>query len=72
MITIQRIHQFRGYASLLKAISDKLKRDNGLEYATNQIIVSNGAKHSIANLLQCLINKGDEVIIPGALLGDLH
>ena len=53
-----------GYASLLKAISDKLKRDNNLEYATNQIIVSNGAKHSIANLLQALINKDDEVIIP--------
>ena len=53
-----------GYPSLLKAIVDKLKRDNNLEYATTQIIVSNGAKHSIANLLQALINKGDEVIIP--------
>lgn len=53
-----------GYPQLLKAIVDKLKRDNGLDYATNQIIVSNGAKHSIANLLQCLINPGDEVIIP--------
>ena len=52
-----------GYPQLLKAIVDKLKRDNGLDYATNQIIVSNGAKHSIANLLQALINPGDEVII---------
>jgi len=53
-----------GYLSLRKAIVDKLKRDNGLEYTTDQIVVSNGAKHSIANLLQALINKDDEVIIP--------
>ncbi len=53
-----------GYPQLLKAIVDKLKRDNELEYSTNQIVVSNGAKHSIANLLQALINPGDEVIIP--------
>jgi aspartate aminotransferase len=53
-----------GYPVLLKAIVDKLKRDNNLDYTTDQIIVSNGAKHSIANLLQALINKDDEVIIP--------
>jgi aspartate aminotransferase len=53
-----------GYPQLRKAIVNKLKRDNGLEYTPNQIIVSNGAKHAIANLLQTLINKDDEVIIP--------
>jgi aspartate aminotransferase len=53
-----------GYPELLKAISGKLKRENNLEYATDQIIVSNGAKHSLANLILSLINKGDEVIVP--------
>ena len=41
-----------GYPELLKAISDKLKRDNNLEYAPSQIVVSNGAKHSLANVIQ--------------------
>jgi aspartate aminotransferase len=53
-----------GYPDLLEAISKKLKRENNLEYATNQILVSNGAKHSLANALLTLIDKGDEVIIP--------
>ena len=53
-----------GYPELLKAISNKLKRENDLDYATNQIVVSNGAKHSLANLILSLINKGDEVIGP--------
>ncbi|HAF29098.1 MAG TPA: aspartate aminotransferase [Bacteroidales bacterium] len=53
-----------GYPELLKAISGKLKRENNLEYATDQIIVSNGAKHSLANVILSLINKGDEVIVP--------
>jgi len=53
-----------GYPELLDAISKKLKRENNLDYAPNQIIVSNGAKHSIANALLALINKGDEVIVP--------
>jgi len=53
-----------GYPELLKAISNKLKRENDLDYATNQIVVSNGAKHSLANLILSLINKGDEVIVP--------
>jgi aspartate aminotransferase len=53
-----------GYPELLDAISKKLKRENNLDYATNQIIVSNGAKHSLANAILTLINKGDEVIIP--------
>ncbi|MDF1881851.1 pyridoxal phosphate-dependent aminotransferase [Sulfurimonas sp. MAG313] len=53
-----------GIPELKKAIADKLKRDNGLDYATNQIIVSNGAKHSLFNLFQATIQEGDEVIIP--------
>jgi aspartate aminotransferase len=53
-----------GYPDLLEAISKKLKRENNLDYAPTQIIVSNGAKHSLANSLLALINKGDEVIIP--------
>jgi len=47
-----------------KAIINKLKKDHGLEYQIDEIIVSNGAKHSLFNLFQCLIEKGDEVIIP--------
>ncbi len=53
-----------GIPELKKAIADKLKRDNGLEYAPNQIIVSNGAKHSLFNLFSATIQDGDEVIIP--------
>lgn len=47
-----------------KAIAYKLKTDHGLEYQLNDIIISNGAKHSLFNLFQCLIESGDEVIIP--------
>lgn len=53
-----------GYPELLKAISNKLKRENNLDYGTDQIIVSNGAKHSLANVILSLVNKGDEVIVP--------
>jgi len=53
-----------GIPELKAAVSAKLKRDNGLDYAANQIIVSNGAKHSLFNLFQVTINHGDEVIIP--------
>ncbi len=53
-----------GIPELKNAVSAKLKRDNGLEYAANQIIVSNGAKHSLFNLFQATIQEGDEVIIP--------
>lgn len=53
-----------GYPELLNAIVAKLKRDNGLEYATNQIVVSNGAKHSLANVIQVVVDEGDEVIVP--------
>jgi aspartate aminotransferase len=53
-----------GIPELLKAISGKLKRDNNLDYTPNQIIVSNGAKQSLFNLFQAVIDEGDEVIIP--------
>jgi len=53
-----------GTVETKKAIINKLKKDHGLEYQMDEIIVSNGAKHSLFNLFQCLIEKGDEVIIP--------
>jgi len=53
-----------GIAELKEAIAKKLKRDNGLEYELNQIIVNNGAKHSLFNLFSATIQQGDEVIIP--------
>ncbi len=53
-----------GIPELLSAISDKLKRDNNLTYKPSDIITSNGAKHSLFNLFQALIEDGDEVIIP--------
>lgn len=53
-----------GYKELLQAISNKLKRDNGLEYQLNQIVASTGAKQSIANVVLSLVNPGDEVIVP--------
>jgi aspartate aminotransferase len=53
-----------GYPELRKAIVDKLKKQNGLDYTPDQIVVSNGAKHSIVNVLLCIINQGDEVIVP--------
>ena len=53
-----------GIPELKQAIIEKFKRDNQLEYNTSQILVSCGAKHSIYNLCQALLNPGDEVIIP--------
>lgn len=53
-----------GIAELKTAIIGKLKRDNNLEYKPSQILVSNGAKHSLFNIFQTLIDSGDEVIIP--------
>jgi aspartate aminotransferase len=53
-----------GFPDLLEAISIKLKRENNLDYGTDQIVVSAGAKHSLANALLVLINPGDEVIVP--------
>jgi len=53
-----------GTPEVLKAIQTKLKRDNGLDYETGDIITNVGAKHSLFNLFQAVINEGDEVIIP--------
>ena len=53
-----------GIPELLEAVATKLKRDNGLEYAPSDIIVSNGAKQSLFNLFQAVLNPEDEVIIP--------
>ena len=53
-----------GYEDLRKAICTKLKRDNNLNYESNQIVVSTGAKQSIANVVLSLVNPGDEVLIP--------
>ncbi len=53
-----------GIPQLLEAICEKLKRDNSLEYESSMIITSNGAKQSLFNLTQALIEDGDEVIIP--------
>lgn len=53
-----------GYLELREAICVKFKRDNGLDYKPDEIVVSTGAKQSIANAVLCLINPGDEVIIP--------
>ena len=53
-----------GYLSLRKAIADKLKNENGLDYAPEQIVVSGGAKQSLCNVILSVINPGDEVVIP--------
>ena len=68
---IQAIHDnyssyspVNGYLELREAISRKFKRDNNLDYHPNQIVVSTGAKQSIANLAMVLLNPGDEVLLP--------
>jgi len=53
-----------GTLELRKAICDKLKRDNGLTYEPAQIVVSNGAKHSLTNAFMAILNEGEEVIVP--------
>ncbi len=53
-----------GYVELRQAVVNKLKRENNLEYTVDQIVVSNGAKQSITNVILSIINPGDEVIIP--------
>lgn len=53
-----------GYQDLREAIALKFKRDNNLDYSADQIIVSTGAKQSIANVVLSMVNPGDEVIIP--------
>jgi len=53
-----------GIPELKQTISDKFKNENGIDFAPGQIVVSNGAKQSIGNALLCLINAGDEVLVP--------
>ena len=53
-----------GYVELKEAICTKFERDNNLKYEPNQIVVSTGAKQSIANIAQVLLNPGDEVLLP--------
>ncbi len=53
-----------GYADLREAIVAKLKNENGLDYTTDEIIVSNGAKQSVCNAVMALVDDGEEVIIP--------
>jgi aspartate aminotransferase len=53
-----------GYNDVRDAVATKFDRDNGLTYGRNQIVVSTGAKQSIANLMMALVNPGDEVVIP--------
>lgn len=53
-----------GYQDLRACISKKFKRDNGIDYSPEQIVVSTGAKQSIANVMMSLVNPGDEVIVP--------
>ena len=53
-----------GFLELREAIAAKLKRDNNLDYGPENIVVSTGAKHSLINVFMCILNDGDEVIIP--------
>jgi len=53
-----------GYPDLRKAVAEKLLRENNLTYSFDQIVVSTGAKQSLANAVLCLVNPGDEVIVP--------
>jgi len=52
-----------GYLDLREAITDKFKKENGLDYSPGQIVVSNGAKQSIVNVMLSILNPGDEVIV---------
>jgi len=53
-----------GFPDLREAISNKFKRENNLDFSPEQIVVSAGAKNSLANVILCLVDKGDEVIVP--------
>lgn len=61
-----------GYPELRKAISHKFKRDNNLDYSPEQIVVSTGAKHSLANISISLLNPNDEVILPAPYWVSYH
>jgi aspartate aminotransferase len=53
-----------GYADVRKAISEKFKKENNLNFSPEQIVVSTGAKQAIANVILCLVDPGDEVLVP--------
>lgn len=53
-----------GFNDLRRVVTEKLKRDNGLDYKPNQIVVSTGAKQALANAILCMVDPGDEVILP--------
>lgn len=53
-----------GYMSLRKAVCDKLKKENGLDYTPSQILISTGAKQSLCNAIMAIVNPGDEVLLP--------
>ena len=53
-----------GFPEVREAIAQKLKRDNGVGFKASQVVISNGAKQSIANVFLCILNEGDEVIAP--------
>ena len=53
-----------GTLDLKKAVAEKFKKDNGLDYEPKNIVISNGAKHSLVNAFSAILNPGDEVIIP--------
>ena len=53
-----------GILDVRKAVCEKLKSENGLQYAPEQIVMTSGAKHAVFNALAAIINPGDEVIIP--------
>lgn len=61
---VTRYTAAQGTMELRKAICSKLKRENGVSYEPNQIIVSSGAKHSLSNTFAAILNPGDEVIVP--------
>jgi len=61
-----------GYPELREAISNKFKRDNDLEYAPEQIVVSTGAKHALANISLSILNAGDEVLLPAPYWVSYH
>ena len=59
-----RYSPIAGFKELRKAVSEKFKRENKLDYAFDQVVISTGAKQSIANVVLSLINPGDEIIVP--------
>ena len=61
---ITRYTPASGTIELKQAVCDKIKRDTGLEYTTQNIVISNGGKHALSNAFDCICDPGDEVILP--------